>query len=47
MESARCFCVRNLTRSLRALFRILIRQQHLRKYRTSCTFHAVFYMSLT
>ena len=42
MESAgvrylrtRCFCIRNLARSLRSLFRCLIRQQLVRKYRTS------------
>ena len=42
MESAavrylrtRCFCIRNLTRSLRSLVRFLIRQQLVRKYRTS------------
>ena len=41
MESAgvrylrtRCFCIRNLTRSLRSLVRFLIRQQLVRKYRT-------------
>ena len=41
MESAgvrylrtRCFCNRNLTRSLRSLVRFLIRQQLVRKYRT-------------
>ena len=41
MESAgvrylrtRCFCIRNLTRSLRSLFRFLIRQQLVGKYRT-------------
>ena len=40
MESAgvrylrtRCFCIRNLSRSLRSLFRYLIRQQLVRKYR--------------
>ena len=30
----RCFCIRNLTRSLRSLVRFLIRQQLVRKYRT-------------
>ena len=30
----RCFCTRNLTRSLRSLVRFLIRQQLVRKYRT-------------
>ena len=30
----RCFCIRNLTRSLRSLVRFLIRQQLLCKYRT-------------
>ena len=30
----RCFCIRNLTRSLRSLVRYLIRQQLVRKYRT-------------
>ena len=42
MESAdvqylrtRCFCIRNLTRSLRSLVRFLIRQQLVREYRTS------------
>ena len=41
MESAgvrylrtRCFCIRNLTRSLRSLVRFLTRQQLVRKYRT-------------
>ena len=41
MESAgvryfrtRCFCIRNLTRSLHSLVRFLIRQQLARKYRT-------------
>ena len=41
MESAgvrylrtRCFCIRNLTRSLRSLVRFLIRQQLVRKYRS-------------
>ena len=34
MESTRCFCIRNLTRSLRSLVRFLIRQQLVRKYRT-------------
>ena len=41
MESAlysiyatRCFCIRNLTRSLRLLVRFLIRQQLEHKYRT-------------
>jgi len=31
----RCFCIRNLTRSLRSLVRFLIRQQLMRKYRTT------------
>ena len=31
----RCFCIRNLTRSLRSLVRFLICQQLVRKYRTS------------
>ena len=42
MESAgvrylrtRCFCIRNLTRSLRSLVRFLILQQLVRKYRTT------------
>ena len=30
----RCFCIRNLTRSLRSLVRFLIRQQLVRKFRT-------------
>ena len=30
----RCFCIRNLTRSLRSLVRFLLRQQFVRKYRT-------------
>ena len=30
----RCFCIRNLTRSLRSLVRFLTRQQLVRKYRT-------------
>ena len=30
----RCFCIRNLTRSLRSLVRFLIHQQLVRKYRT-------------
>ena len=30
----RCFCIRNLTRSLRSLLRFLIRQHLVRKYRT-------------
>ena len=30
----RCFCIKNLTRSLRSLVRFLIRQQLVRKYRT-------------
>ena len=30
----RCFCIRNLTPSLRSLIRFLIRQQLVRKYRT-------------
>ena len=30
----RCFCIRNLTRSLRSLVRFLIRQQLVHKYRT-------------
>ena len=30
----RCFCIRNLTRSLRSLVRFLIRQKLVRKYRT-------------
>ena len=30
----RCFCIRNLTRSLRSLVRFLIRQQLVRQYRT-------------
>ena len=41
MESAgvrylrtRCFCIKNLTRSLRSLVLFLIRQQLVRKYRT-------------
>ena len=41
MESAgvrylrtRCFCIRNLTRSLRSLVRFLIQKQRVRKYRT-------------
>ena len=29
-----CFCIRNLTRSLRSLVRFLIRQKLVRKYRT-------------
>ena len=43
MESAlygiyACFCIRNLTRSLRSLVRFLIRQQLVRKYRTPTLF---------
>ena len=34
----RCFCIRNLTRSLRSLVRFLIRQQLVRKYRTPALF---------
>ena len=34
----RCFCIRNLTRSLRSLVRFLIRQQLVRKYRTPTLF---------
>ena len=30
-----CFCIRNLTRSLRSLVRFLILQQLVRKYRTT------------
>ena len=30
----RCFCIRNLSRSLRSLVRFLIRQELVRKYRT-------------
>ena len=30
----RCFCIRNLTRSLRQLVRFLLRQQLVRKYRS-------------
>ena len=30
----RCFCIRNLTRSLRSLVRFLIQKQRVRKYRT-------------
>ena len=29
-----CFCIRNLTRSLRSLVRFLIQKQQVRKYRT-------------
>ena len=51
MESAgvrytytRCFCIRNLTRSLRSLVQFLIRQQLVRKYRTPVRFlYAGFY----
>jgi len=34
----RCFCIRNLTRSLRSLVRFLIRQQLVCKYRTPALF---------
>ena len=30
----RCFCIRNLTRSMRSLVRFLIHQRLVRKYRT-------------
>ena len=46
----RCFCIRNLTRSLRSLFRFLIRQQLVRKlkYRTHTLSTEVrFYTILT
>ena len=33
-----CFCIRNLTRSLRSLVRFLIRQQLVRKYCTPALF---------
>ena len=53
MESAgvrylrtRCFCIRNLTRSLRSLVRFLIRQQLVRKYRTPALsmWYCVYYI---
>ena len=34
VSCTRCFCIGNLTRSLRSLVRFLIRQQLVRKYRT-------------
>ena len=43
----RCFCIRNLTRSLRSLVRFLIRQQLVRKYRTpALSMKYSLYMSL-
>ena len=41
----RCFCIRNLTRSLRSLVRFLIRQQLLCKYCAPSSFHEVFSIS--